>query len=148
MLLTLPSESNPRRIPFQYVAVPAVAGEQDYVVAVFDMRQLRDRETPITFEFSGLPDRRHPTASFTPVFSLASIRPFVARVLPTQADRDGVMRQRVCPVSGQVLGTRGPIIKLYLADFPLYLSGEDCIAAVQQSPERYLPHPIAMRPGR
>ena len=75
MLLTLPSESNPRRIPFQYVAVPAVAGEQDYVVAVFDMRQLRDRETPITFEFSGLPDRRHPTASFTPVFSLAKHSP-------------------------------------------------------------------------
>ena len=54
MLLTPPSESNPRRIPFQYVAMPSVAGEQDYVVAVFDMRQLRDRETPITFEFSGL----------------------------------------------------------------------------------------------
>ena len=145
MLLTLPSEGRPRHIPFQYVAMPAVAGEQDYVVAVFDMRQLRDRETPITFEFSALPDRRHPTASFTPVFSPAKIRPYVARVSLTQADRDGVMRQRVCPVSGQMLGTRGPIIKLYLADFPLYLSGEDCIAAVQQAPDKYSPRPTARR---
>ena len=102
------------------------------------MRQLQDHETPITFEFSGLPDRKHPTASFTPVFSPSKIRPFVARVLPTQADRDGVMRQRVCPVSGQVLGTRGPIVKSYLADFPLYLSGEDCIAAVEQSAGKIL----------
>ncbi len=148
MSFTLPRESDPRRIPFQYVAMPAGSGEQDFVVAVFDMRQLQDHETPITFEFSGLADRKHPTASFTPVFSPSKIRPFVARVLPTQADRDGVMRQRVCPVSGQVLGTRGPIVKLYLADFPLYLSGEDCIAAVEQSPERYLPRPAPVNPGR
>ena len=145
MSLTLPSESNPRRIPFQYVATPSVAGEQDYVVAVFDMRQLRARETPITFEFSGLPDRKHPTASFTPVFSPSKIRPFVARVLLTHTDRDGVMRQRVCPVSRQVLGTRGPIIKLYLADVPLYVSGEDCIAAVEQAPEKYVRRPTAQR---
>ena len=52
------------------------------------------------------------------------------------------MRQRVCPVSGQVLGSRGPVVKLYIADYPLYLSGEDCIAAVKQSPEKYLPHPL------
>ncbi|MFZ1933969.1 MAG: hypothetical protein WCB27_19165 [Thermoguttaceae bacterium] len=147
MSLTLPTESNPRQIPFRYAAMPPGATEQDFVFAVFDLRQLQDHETPITFEFSGLPDRHHPIASFTPLFSSERIRPFVARVLPIPADRDGVMRQRVCPVSGQALGARGPIVKLYLGDFPLYLSGEDCIAAVQQSPERYLPRPAAARPS-
>lgn len=147
MSLTLPSESSPRRILFQYIAMPEGKAEQDYVVAVFDMRQLTDRETPITFEFSGLSDRRHPTASFTPQFSPSKIRPYVARVLLTAADRDGVMRQKVCPVSGHVLGVKGPIIKLYLADYPLYLSGEDGIAAVQESPEKFLPHPVASNPG-
>jgi flagellar basal-body rod protein FlgF len=41
-----------------------------------------------------------------------------------------------------VLGTNGPIIKLYLADYPLYLAGEECIAAVEQAPEKYLPQPV------
>jgi len=148
MSLTLPSENAPRRIAFQYVAMPAEATEQDYVVAVFDVRQLKDGETPISFKFSGLPDRRHPTASFTPVFSPARIRPYVARVLPTEADRAGVMRQRVCPVSGEVLGSRGPVVKVYIADYPLYLSGEDSIATVEQAPAKYLPQPVAPPPNR
>ena len=46
----------PAAIPFQYVAMPAGSAEQDYVVALFDFRQLADEETPITLEFSGLPD--------------------------------------------------------------------------------------------
>ena len=148
MSLKLPSENVLRRVPFQYVAMPAGVAEQDYVVAVFDVRQLADEETPITFEFSGLSDHRHPTAAFAPVFSPAKIRPYVARVPLTEADRNGIMRQRVCPVSGQMLGSRGPIVKLYIADYPLYLSGEDCIAAVKESPEKYLPHPVAPVPGR
>jgi hypothetical protein len=148
MSLTLPSESVPWTIPFQHVVMPAGAAEQDYVVAVFDVRQLPDRDTPIAFEFSGLPNRRHPTAGFNPIFSPAKIRPYVARVLLTEADRDGVMRQRVCPVSGQMLGAKGPIIKLYIADYPLYLSGEECIAAVNESPEKYLPPPVSSIPGR
>ena len=128
--------------------MPAGVAEQDYVAAVIDMRQLPDQDMPITFEFSGLADRCHPTAAFTPVFSPAKIRPYVARVLLTEADREGVMRQRVCPVSGQFLGTRGPITKLYIADFPLYLSGEDCVAAVMESPEKYLPQPATPISGR
>jgi len=148
MSLTVPSESSRRKIPFQYVAKPAGVAEQDYVVAVFDMRQLKDGETPITFEFSGLSDRKHPTAAFTPLFSSSKIRPYVAPVLLTEADRDGVMRQRVCPVSGQMLGSRGPITKVYIADHPLYLSGEDCIAAVREAPEKYLPQPVVPMSGR
>ena len=38
-----------------------------------------------------------------------------------------------------VLGSRGPAVKLYIADFPLYVVAEDCIAAVRESPEKFLP---------
>jgi hypothetical protein len=141
----------PQPIPFQYVTPPAGTTEQDYVVAAFDFRQLPNKETPITFECSGLPDchkflgiwdRHEGTVSFTPVFSPSKIRPYVARVPPTEADRNGIARQMFCPVSRQMLGTNGPIIKLYLADYPLYLAGEECIAAVEQAPEKYLPQPV------
>ena len=76
------------------------------------------------------------------MFSPAKIRPYVARVLMTEADHEAIKRQMFCPVSGQMLGTKGPIVKLYIADTPLYLSGEDCIAAVTESPEKYLRQPV------
>ena len=147
MSLELPLENTPRHVAFQYVASPPGSAEQDYVVAGFDLRVLQDKETPITLEFSGLPDRQHPTISFTPIFSRTRLRPYVARVLPTEADRAGVIRQRFCPVSGDLLGTKGPIVKVCIADFPLYLCNEGCIETVRQSPERFLPRPVAP-PGR
>jgi len=127
------------------------------VVAAFDFRQLPGRETPISFEFSGLPDnkkflgfwdRHSGTASLTHSFSPSKIRPYVARVLLTEADQEGFRRQNVCPVSGKPLGIERQAIKLYIGDYPLYLAGEDCIAAVKQSPEKYLPHSVTPIPGR
>ena len=153
MSLNLP----PQKIPFQYVAKPTGTTEQDYVVAAFDFRQLPGRETPISFEFSGLPDdkkflgfwdRHSGTASLAHSFSPSKIRPYVARVLLTEADQEGFRRQNVCPVSGKPLGIERQAIKLYIADYPLYLAGEDCIAAVKQSPEKYLPHSVTPIPGR
>ena len=152
MSLQMPMENNTRRIPFQYVAIPAGATEQDYVMASFDLRPLEEKDTTITFQFSGLSDRRYPTASFTPHYTNFSTRPYVAKVLLTKADRDGVIRQRICPVSGAPLGSRGPVTKLYIADFPLYVAGDDCIAAVEKAPERFLPQPpvpgLMPGPGR
>ncbi len=148
MTLQLPTDNAPRRIPFQYLALPPGATEQDFVMAMLDIRPLQDRETNLTLEFSGLPDRHHPTASFTPYYPRFNIRPYVAKVLPTAADREGIARQRTCPVSGAPLGSRGPVTKLYIADFPLYLAGDDCIAAVQEAPEKFLPQPPMPTPGR
>jgi hypothetical protein len=147
MSLQVPGESKPRRIPFQYIANPPGASGQDYVVAVFDVAELNDKETPITVEFSGLPSYRHPTASFTPLFTSDMCRRYVVRVLPTKADTDAALRQRICPVDGDVLGSRGPAVKVLIGEYPLYLCSEDCIAAVRESPEKYLP-PQMPAPGR
>jgi hypothetical protein len=157
MSLSLPSANPPSKIPFQYVKLPPGTAEQDYVVAAFDFRQLPVRPTPITFDFSGLPDRHkflgiwdshEGIASFTLMFSSAKIRPYVAKVPLTEADRDGIFRQRFCPVSGRMLGSNGTVVKLYIADYPLYLAREDCIAVVEQAPEKYLPQPATPIPGR
>ena len=147
MALHVSREKTSAPIAFQYVAPPAGAGEQDYVMAVFDMRG-QDKETPITFEFSALPDRQHPTLAFTPLFSPAKIRPYVSKVLLTKADREGVFRQRTCPVCGAVLGSQGPIVKIYIAEYPLYLSGDDCLTAVKENPEKFLPQLAPPGPGR
>lgn len=143
MTLQLPKDSNTYRIPFQYVAQPAGSTEQDYVAANFNAMQLGAKETPIAIEFSNLPDRHHPKSTFTPLVSQSQIRPYVAQVLTTAADRENVLRQRICSVCGKALGSQGPISKVLIGDYPLYLCHDDCIAAVRANPEKYLPHPFA-----
>jgi hypothetical protein len=139
MTLQLPQETAIRQIPFQFVPLPAGATEQDYVAAAFDIRPLQDKEASITFEFSGLSNRSSPTATFTPHYARFNIRPYIAQALLTEADRDAIVRQRVCPVSGIPLSSRGQVVKLYVAEFPLFLSGEDCIAAVTETPQKFVP---------
>jgi len=110
-----------------------------------DMRPLQEKEATIKFEFTGLADSRSPTASFTPYYARFMTRPYVARVQLTEADRQGLARQPVCPVARVPLGSRGPMVKLYIGDYPLYLSGEDCIRAVKDAPDKYAPAPPAAR---
>ena len=86
-------------------------GGQDYLVAAFDTKQLRDQETPMTLDLSNLADRKQPTASFSPVFTPQRIRPYVAPVMLRKVDEQAVVRQRVCPVCGEVLGSHGRVVK-------------------------------------
>ncbi len=139
--LQVPGERDIRRIPFQYAPLPPGLAVQDCVVANFDFGQLGDQEVPLTIAMFDLPGRSQPTTSFTPLFTKDAIRPYVAEVALTEADRAGVLRQRVCPVSGDVLGSKGRIVKLLIGEVPLYVCSQDCLRAIRQSPQQYLPHP-------
>ena len=124
-------ESSPRHVPLQHVP-PSGPKEQDYLAAAIDVSQLPD-ETPITFRFENLPDRRHSKAEFTPIFSQSEIRPYVARVSFVQADREGYAQQRACPVTGALLGSMGEPIKVLVGDRPLYLCCAGCIEKVKET---------------
>jgi len=139
LTLTVPGEDDVRRIPFQYVAASAGSGEQAYLAASFDFARLGDKEVPLMLEFFS-PDRRHPV-SFSPLFTRGSLRPYVAHVEATEADRNRMAQQRVCPVSGDALGSKGQTVKILVGEHPLYLCSKECIVAVKRSPEKYLPQP-------
>lgn len=149
MTLQLPTETVARQIPLQFVPLPAGATEQDYVAAAFDIRPLQDKDASITFDFSSRSDRFSPTTTFTPHYARFSMRPYVARASLVDADHDAIAKQNICPVTGVPLGTRGQAVKLYVAEFPLYVSGEDCIAAVKEAPQKFVPQaPPVPNPGR
>jgi hypothetical protein len=143
--LQLPGERTPRKIPFTYVTIPPEITGQDYAVAAFDMASLDGKDTPARIEFSGLPDQKGSTASFSPMLARSAIRPYVAQVLATPAEKDAVLQQHTCPVSRDVLGAKRPVIKILIDDYPLYLCGEECIDAVRETPEKYLPMAQASR---
>ena len=58
------------------------------------------------------------------------------------------MKDMSLPCTTTVLGSRGTVVKLYVTDIPLYLSGEDCIAAVKEAPQKFVPQaPPAPNPS-
>ena len=148
MLLQPPDDKPIGPIPFQYAALPPGMAAQDYVVAALDLDQLSPGDIPITITFTGLPDQKHPTASFTPVFTRSKIRPYVAQVLTTDADRGPIAQQRVCPVDALALGSKGPVVKLLIGDYPLYVCSKDCIPAVRQTPEKFITYSPSPMPGK
>jgi len=139
MTVQFPLEPAPRRLEYHFVPMPAESTEQDYVATALDIRPLQDKDVSVTVEFSGLSGRSGSTTAFTPHYDHFAIRPYVAQAAPMDSDRDAAARQRICPVTGAPLGSRGPVVKLYVTDIPLYVSGEDCIAAVKASPRKFVP---------
>ena len=56
----------------------------------------------------------------------------------TSADNAAIQRQRVCPVTGQLLGSHGQPTKVLIGDHALYLCCAGCLPEVQRRPETYL----------
>lgn len=137
MSMQFPGETGIRQFPLQYAAQPKGSKEQDYAAATVDLSQVPDSEIPIQFRFENLPDRRPVKAEFNPIFSRSKIRPYVAEVSLTQADRDGIAGQRTCPITGAGLGSMGIPKKVLVGDKALYLCCTDCIDKVKESPQKY-----------
>ncbi len=129
------SQAGEQKVAFQYVPQPPGSTEQDYLTANFDAGPLQGSDVSISFELSRLTE----TAVLSPYYAHFNIRPYIAKASVIPADKDAIDRQRICPVTGAPLGSRGAVVKIYVAEFPLFLSGEDCIGAVAQSPQRYVP---------
>lgn len=144
-VMTVQLQSGPQKVAFEYVPQPQGSTEQDYVAANFDARPLLGQALSLTFELQRLADR----VVLSPYYAHFNIRPYLAKALVTPGDKDAIARQGKCPVTGAPLGSRGPVVKIYVAEYPLYLSGDDCIAAVSQAPQRFVPHapppPISVR---
>lgn len=120
--------------------VAATSGQhwEEFLVAPVDVTRIRDGDMMVSLYLSKLPTEQQPQASFSQTFALTRTRPSVTVAALTEADRVGIARQRVCPVSGGELGSMGTPVKLLVADQPLYLCCQGCIGKVRENPERYV----------
>jgi hypothetical protein len=135
MTLRLGMQASQQKLPFQFVSQPAGASDQDYLAANIDLRPLQGKAVSVTLELSYNAE----TSVMSPYYAHFDIRPYVAKALVTPADDEPISRQAKCPVTGAPLDSRGHVVKVYVAEFPLFLSSEDCIAAVKQNPQRFVP---------
>lgn len=69
------------------------------------------------------------------------------RLLPMQ-QRTVALRQRICPVTEQPLGSMGKPILVRVAGREVYVCCEGCIETLRNSPEEYLTRLGARQPGR
>ncbi len=56
----------------------------------------------------------------------------------SESDRAAVMKQHVCPVSGDMLGTMGAPIKMTVGDQEVWVCCEACQEPLTTDPEKYL----------
>jgi hypothetical protein len=53
-------------------------------------------------------------------------------------DRELIAKQKVCPVSGQVLGSMGDPVKVVVKGRTVFLCCPGCKAAIEKDPDKYL----------
>jgi hypothetical protein len=122
------------RFPLTGVTPTSSSREQNHLVATVDVSQVPDGQMTVTFNLDNLPHRQQPQATFRQTFALtrAAVPVVVAPLL--DADRAGVDRQQVCPVTGARLGSMGAPIKVVVDGQPLYLCCRGCVPRVVENP--------------
>ncbi len=138
VVLQVGNHSAARRVPLRYVASPAQAHEQDYLVAAVDVSRIKDGDMAVTFNLKGLPLDDQPQATFTQTFALTATKLRVTVVPLTEGDRAQIAKQQFCPVMGAKLGSMGAPTKVLIGEQAVYLCCKGCLGKVEKSPEQYL----------
>src|SRR5436309_2445583 len=64
----------------------------------------------------------------------------------TRADDKAIAAQKVCPVSGEELGSMGTPIKVTRGSRSIFLCCQGCVKQIQADPDKYL-GPVAAAPA-
>lgn len=126
------------RCALKYVEPPP-GQHPNHLVAATEVSGVPDGEMTVTFQLQNLFLPQRTQTAFTQTFALTRLPPPVTVVEITEADRPGIERQQVCPVTGARLGSMGPPVKVLIGQQPLYVCCQACVAKIQQEPEKYLP---------
>lgn len=102
-----------------------------------DLSRVPAEGAKVAFAIRGLPDPTEPNATFTIPFTFRQAGEItVAKA--TQADVKALAAQRVCPVSGEDLGSMGAPLKVTRGDRSTFLCCEGCLKKLQADPDKYL----------
>jgi hypothetical protein len=141
--------------PFVYALRSGVTGTGQAPTSIglaVDLSRVPASGATVRFQIDGLPDPAEPSATFTEPFvrKLAPVaapapgparRPAVATISITRAtaaDQPAIKAQRVCPVSGESLGSMGVPIKVTRGGRAVFLCCQGCVKTVQANPDRFL----------
>ncbi len=106
-----------------------------FAVAVVGCNQSSDSGATASTN-SATPSEEHAGHSDHDHGSMADMDKGLAEL--TEADRAAAMKQHVCPVTGEMLGTMGKPIKVSVKDHDVWICCDGCTKQLQDAPDKYL----------
>jgi hypothetical protein len=110
------------------------------LVLDMDLAQVPTAGAKVTFQVAGLPDPAETSATFTVPFTLGGTAG-VTFAKATAADEKAIAAQKVCPVSGEDLGSMGVPVKVTRGGRSVFLCCQACLKKVQAEPDKFLGAP-------
>ena len=132
--LQVRSTAQEARIPLQYVA--AAPGGLDFLATAIDLSNIQDGDMLATFDLRNLPFVDESQVRISQVFALSKGTISVTQFPLSEADREAVLQQELCPVT-QTAFDHGPPIKLLVGGKAMYVCCDGCIGDVKKNPEQY-----------
>lgn len=140
-------ETEPGRFEFRRVGIGRISGDRISIVSGIEAgEQVVDSAALLVdsqFNMAGkpslidparaLPDPPLPAGELDEQALHQSLSGF------SEADRQAVLRQKVCPVGNLPLGSMGPPVRVEIQGRPVFLCCEACRGPLQDDPGKYLP---------
>ena len=119
-------------------AIPSSPGQPASSLGLkVDLSKVPPRDAKVTFQVSGLPDPAEPAATFTVPFALAGEGALtVAKT--TGADQATITALKLCPVSGEELGSMGTPLKVSRDGRSTIVCCKGCLKQIEANPEKFL----------
>lgn len=105
-----------------------------------EQKTIREIETPIAVGASAKASNRE-------TLPQTAQRPRIAVSRVTESDRAAIVRQRICPVTGETLGAHGDPLRVAIGQQIVYLCCEACVGKLQVDPAFYLAPPPPLNGG-
>lgn len=122
-----------------YTLRPAAgqAKQADSLALAVDLTKVPATGARVTLRVSGLPDSANPRAEFTVPFARAETGALTV-TKATKADAPAIARLKLCPVSGEELGSMGGPLKVARGNNATFLCCQGCLEKVEADPVKYL----------
>lgn len=118
---------------------PTAAGPgqpADSLGLAIDLSKAPEQGAKVAFRVTGLADPAEPEASFVVPFAFAGGGE-IAVAKATAADQQAIAALKLCPVSGEDLGSMGGALKVSRGGKSTFICCKGCMEQIQANPEKF-----------
>ncbi|MEQ8846807.1 hypothetical protein [Botrimarina sp.] len=123
-------EGDPKRYRYDLYPDTARDGAASSLAVAVDLRRIAGASVGVEVQLAGLPG-----AGREPVRTVAQVS---VPMTDEQRAAAAIAAQKVCPVSGEALGSMGEPIAVTVGDQMVYVCCQGCVAPVRAEPAKYL----------
>lgn len=126
--------------------IDEVKKDPQYFVSLVGSAPTMEKKTPPEFQTQAASGASSKTSD-REALPQATQQPRLTAYRVTESDRAGISRQRICPVTGEMLGAHGAPLRVAVGQQVVYLCCEACVGKLQVDPAFYLAPPPPLNGG-